>query len=66
MCQKDVQLVISRVAAYTDFRRLLAVDPQKALRNYDLTSEEKSALKDIASSRFKLDVDSRGNIQLVS
>lgn len=66
MCQKDVQQVISRVAAYQDFRQLLAVNPQKALKNYDLTMEEKSALTDIASSRFSLDVDAKGNIQLVS
>lgn len=66
MSQKEVQQVISRIAAYDDFRKLLAVRPTEALKSYDLTSEEKSALKDIAKSRFRLDIDDDGHIQLVS
>jgi len=66
MSQRDVQQVISRVAAYADFRRLLSLNPEQALKSYDLTTEEKGALKDIAKSHFKLDVDAKGYIRLVS
>lgn len=66
MSQKDVQQVIGRAAAYEDFRKLLATNPNRALKSYNLTSEEKDALKDIASSQFRLNVDEKGHIQLVS
>ncbi len=66
MSQKEVQQVISRLVAYEDFRNLLATNPKEALKSYELTPEEKSALKDIANSRFHLDIDEKGHIQLVS
>lgn len=66
MSKKDVKEVISRLAAYHDFRQLLAVKPNLALRSYDLTAEEKDALQDIANSSFHLNIDERGDIQLVS
>jgi len=66
MSQRDVQQVISRVAAYAEFRKLLSTNPERALKSYDLTTDEKTALKDIANSHFKLDIDAKGYIRLVS
>ena len=66
MSHEQAQKVMSRVATSTSFRKLLVRNPNQALKSYRLNKEEKIALKDIASLKFDLSLDSDGRVQLYS
>ncbi len=62
MSQELVEIIIGRAVTDAAFRIQLFADPESALKDYDLTSEEISALKAIekeAIEKFAGELDER-------
>ncbi|MBN1873526.1 MAG: Franean1_4349 family RiPP [Anaerolineae bacterium] len=53
MSKEVVQMVIGRAVTEPAFRKQLFTNPERALKNYDLTQEEIAALKTINAEHLE-------------
>ena len=62
MSQEVVQQIIGKAATDSEFRKLLLENPGEALKDHDLTDDEKDALKNMSQEgldQFAGDLDER-------
>ena len=52
MSTENVQIIIGRAIAESDYQRLLFSDPGKALEGYELTEDETQSLRNLDKERF--------------